>query len=160
MLSTELQGNLLLKAKPRPKPTLTLSPTSIPNRERTWIDINPEICPECFTVSKAMIRLPRHHPSIPRECDGTVRFDHFMREFKAKFDGTSQQSITDLRSFWQKEEDQDKVSILLWTPALPSTSCISKQFRDIQEVISLILHCKTTYRCGRTSPSTSTTSGM
>ena len=29
-----------------------------------------------------------------------------MREFKAKFDGTSQQSITDLRSFWQKEEDQ------------------------------------------------------
>ena len=38
-------------------------------------------------------------------------------------------------------------------------SCISEQFRDIQEVISLILHCKTMYCCLMTLPSTSTTSG-
>ena len=29
------------KAKPRPKPTLTLSPVSLPYRERKWIDVEP-----------------------------------------------------------------------------------------------------------------------
>ena len=29
------------KAKPRPKPTLTLSPVSIPYRERKWMDVEP-----------------------------------------------------------------------------------------------------------------------
>ena len=41
-------------AKPRPMPTLTLSPISIPVRERNWIDSNPErFRPDCFPVSKA-----------------------------------------------------------------------------------------------------------
>ena len=42
-----------------------------------------------------MIRLPRHHPSIPRQDDGAVRFDDIVKEFKAKFDGTSQWPIND-----------------------------------------------------------------
>ena len=33
---------LVAKAKPQPKPAVTLSPISIPVRERKWIDINPE----------------------------------------------------------------------------------------------------------------------
>ena len=41
----------------------------------------------------------------------------------------------------------------------PYISCISEQSRDVQEVLSLILHCKTMYCCRMTSPSTSTTSG-
>ena len=58
---------------------MTLSPLSIPVRERNWIDINPErFRQDCFTVSKAMIRLLRHDPSIAREDDGAVRFDDNM----------------------------------------------------------------------------------
>ena len=34
-------GKPVAKAKPRPKPAVTLSPISIPIRERKWIDINP-----------------------------------------------------------------------------------------------------------------------
>ena len=84
-------GKPVAKAKPRPKPTVTLSPISIPVRERNWKDINPErFCQGCFTVSKAMIRLLRHNPSIPREDDGAERFDDIMKEVGAKFDGTSQ----------------------------------------------------------------------
>ena len=86
-----ITGKLVAKAKPQPKPTVTLSPISALVRERNWMDINPErFRQDCFTVSKAMIRLLRHDPSIPREYDGTVRFDDIMEEFKAKFDGTSQ----------------------------------------------------------------------
>ena len=48
---------------------------------------------------------------------------------------------------------------IAWTLTLPDTSCIAEQFKDIQEVISFILHCMTMYCCRRTSPSTSTTSG-
>ena len=31
--------------------------------------------------------------SVPREDDGAVRFDDFMEEFEAKFDGSSQWSV-------------------------------------------------------------------
>ena len=82
-------GKPVAKAKPRPIPTVTLSLISILVRERNWIDINPErFRQDCFTVSKAMIRLLRHDPSIPREDDGAVRFDDLIEKFKAKFDGT------------------------------------------------------------------------
>ena len=41
-------------ARPRPKPAVTLSPISIPLRERKWIDINPErFRQDCFAVSKS-----------------------------------------------------------------------------------------------------------
>ena len=88
-------GKLVAKAKLRAMLTLTLSPISIPVRERNWIDINPERFRQyCFTFSKDMIRLLRHDPSIPRE-DVSVRFDDIMEKIKAKFDGASQRPIND-----------------------------------------------------------------
>ena len=46
-------GKHVAKAKPRPKFVVTLSPISIPVRERKWIDSNPErFRQDCFTVSK------------------------------------------------------------------------------------------------------------
>ena len=94
---------LVAKAKPQPKPAVTLSPISIPVRERKWIDINPErFRQDCFAVSKAMIRLLRHNPSISREDNGAVRFDDIMEEFKAKFDGTSQWPTHDWITFLAK----------------------------------------------------------
>ena len=131
---------LVAKATPQPKPAVTLSPISIPIRARKWIDINPErFRQDCFAVSKAMIRLLRHNPSISREDNGAVRFD----DFKAKIDGTSQ---------WPTHD---------WITFLAKGGGPKKRFQyDIQEVISLILHCKTMYCCRRTSPSTFTTSEM
>ena len=79
-------GKPVSKAKPQPKLAVTLSPISVPVRERDGIDINPERFREdCFAVSKAMIRLLRHDPSVLREDDGAARFDDIMEEFKAKF---------------------------------------------------------------------------
>ena len=52
------------------KPVVTLTSISIPLRERTWKDKNPErFRQDCFVVSKAMIRLLRHDQSVPREDD-------------------------------------------------------------------------------------------
>ena len=50
-------GKPVAKARPRPKPAVTLSPISVPVLERKWTEINPEkIHEDCFAVSKAMIR--------------------------------------------------------------------------------------------------------
>ena len=84
-------GKLVAKAKPRPKPAVTLSPILVPVRERKWMDINPErFRQDCFAVSKAMIRLLQHDQSVPREDDGAVRCDYIMEELKEKFYGASQ----------------------------------------------------------------------
>ena len=92
-LEHRVTGKPVAKARPQLKSAVTLSPIPIPIRERKWIDINPERFREdCFAVSKAMIRLLRHHPSILREDGVAVRFDDIMEDFKAKFDGTSQWS--------------------------------------------------------------------
>ena len=58
-----------------------------------------------------------------------------------------------------KEEVRRSGFNTAWTLILPNISGISEQSRDIQEVLSFILHCKTVYCCRMTSPSTSTTSG-
>ena len=51
-------GKLVTKARPRPTPTLTLSPVSVLFSERRWIDIEPDKFSQgCFEVSKFMIRL-------------------------------------------------------------------------------------------------------
>ena len=80
-LEHRVAGKPVAKAKPQSKPTVTLSPVSIPVRERNWTDINPgKFRQDYFTVSKAMIRLLRHDPSIAREDDGAVRFDDIMEK--------------------------------------------------------------------------------
>ena len=141
-------GKPVAKPEPWPKPTLTLSPVSIPFRERKWIDINPGTYSQgCFEVSKFVIRLLRHDESVPREDDGAVRFDDLAEKIKAQFNGTSQWTTNDWIIFLAKGG------------ILPNISCTSEQSRDFQEVISFIRHCKTMYCYRMTSPSTSTTSG-
>ena len=76
-----------------------------------------------------MIRLLQHDSSIPREEDGAVRFDDFMGEVKAKFDGTSHLSINAWIFFLAKGGAPKKRFQHCLNP-LPNTSCISEQFRD------------------------------
>ena len=102
-------GKPVAKARPQLKLAVTLSPISIPIRERNWIDTNPERFREdCFAVSKAMIRLLRHNPSIAREDDGAVRFDDIVEEFKTQFDGTSQWSINAWINSWQGKRTKER----------------------------------------------------
>ena len=49
-------GKPIAKAKPRQKPTVTLTAVSIPVLERKWIDIETHD-QKCYEVSKAMTRL-------------------------------------------------------------------------------------------------------
>ena len=65
-------GKPVAEARPRQTSSLTLSPVSIPYRERQWIDIEEpgKIDRSCLEVSKLMIRLLRHDDSIHREDDG------------------------------------------------------------------------------------------
>ena len=59
------------KARPQLRPVVTLSLISIPLGERNWIDITPErFRQDCFTVSKAMIRLQRVRLAL-----GTLNFE-------------------------------------------------------------------------------------
>ena len=60
---------------------------------------------------------------------------------------------------WQKEEERREDFNTAWILMRPINSCTSEQFKDIQEVISFIYHCKTMYCCRMTLPSTCTTSG-
>ena len=72
------------------------------------------------------------------------------RKVQGKFEGTSQWTIEAWIAFLAKGEGPK---------IIPNISCISQQSRDIQEVLSLMLHCKKMYCCQMTSPSTSTMSG-
>ena len=58
----------IAKARPRQKPTVTLTSVSIPVLERKWIDIQTQRSHEqkCYRVSTAISRLPRHDESVPR----------------------------------------------------------------------------------------------
>ena len=55
-------GKPIAEARPRQKPTVTLTPVSIPVLERRWIDIENQRSNDqkCFDVSKAFTRLLRH----------------------------------------------------------------------------------------------------
>ena len=103
-------GKPVAEARPRLKPAVKLSFVSISQRDRKWIDINPgKYDHDCFSVSKALIRLLRHGQSVHREEDGAVRFDDILEEYKKKFDGALQWSITDWISILAKGGGQMKM---------------------------------------------------
>ena len=82
------------------KSTTTLTPVSVPLRERKWVDVDPgRYDHECYVTSKAMNRLLRHDQNVPREIDGAIKFEDIVEEFnkkkKKKFDGASQWSLDD-----------------------------------------------------------------
>ena len=96
-------GKLVAKAEPRPKPAVTLSPLSIPIRDRKLIDFNPETFNQgCFAVSKFMIRLLRHEGTTLREDDGALRIDDLIEKFKVKFVGTSEWTVDAWTAFLAK----------------------------------------------------------
>ena len=67
-------GKPIAKARPRQKPTETLTSVSIPLLERKWIDIEKQRSHDhkCYEVSKAVTRLLRNDQSVPRGSDGAI----------------------------------------------------------------------------------------
>ena len=86
-------GTPIAKAKPRQKPTVTLSSISIPVLERIWIDIETQRSNDhkCIEVSKATTRLLRHDQSVPLGNDGGMHCNDVIEECRRKkFDDASQ----------------------------------------------------------------------
>ena len=74
-------GKPIAKARPRMKSTITLTLVTVPVHERKWVDVNPgSYDHECYVVSKAMTRLPRHDQHILRQTDRAVTFDDIVVE--------------------------------------------------------------------------------
>ena len=151
-------ANLVHPSPPNP---FEATPVSIPHRERKWIDVEPgKFSQGCLEVSKFMISVLRHDDTVHREEDGHVRFDDLAEKLKARFAGTSQWSIEAWVTFLAKGRGPKKSFQSCLNPnSSKHFMYFSEQPRDIREVFSLILHCKTMHCCQMTSPSTSATSG-
>ena len=83
----------IAKARPRQKPTVTLTSVSILVLERKWFDIETQRSHDhkCYVVSKAITRLLRHDQSVPRGSDGAINYSDLIEECrKKKFDEASQ----------------------------------------------------------------------
>ena len=63
------------KAKAKPQPRESTGTTTIPLRERKWIDIEPSKQDlESYDLSKKVINLLRHNQKLHREEDGAIQF--------------------------------------------------------------------------------------
>ena len=85
-------GKPVAKARPRQKPTVTLTSVSIPVLERKWIDIETQRSHDhkCERVSKAITRLLRHDQSVFRGSDGAIHYSDIIEECRKKmFDDAS-----------------------------------------------------------------------
>ena len=95
---TPALGKPITKARPRQKPTATLTSISIPVLERIWIDIETQRSNDqkCFEVSKAITRLLRHDQTFPRGIAGAIHDNDIMEECRRKkFDDASQWLLED-----------------------------------------------------------------
>ena len=68
------------KAKAKPQPRESTGMTTLPLRERKWIDIEPSKQDlESYNLSKKVVNLLRHNQKLHREEDGAIQF------YKIKF---------------------------------------------------------------------------
>ena len=91
-------GKLIAKAKPRQKPTVTLTSVSSPVPERKWIDIETQRSHDqkCYEVSKDITRLLRHDQLVLRGNDGAIHYNDIIEESRRKkFDDASQWLLDD-----------------------------------------------------------------
>ena len=124
----------IAEARPRHKPTVTLTSVSIPVLERKWIDIETQRSHDhkCYEVSKAMTRLLRHDQSVPRGSDGAIHYSDIIEECRRKkFDGASPWSLEDWISTLARRSEE-KISILRESKlfqSIPVPSSNSRTFR-------------------------------
>ena len=101
-----------LGAKERPKQTSMPMPSfprvTIPFRMRKWIDVEPgEYDQSSSEVSKKMIRLLRHDPSVLREEDGAVEFKILAPIFASKFASSPHMAELFAKRKWSQKKDSN-----------------------------------------------------
>ena len=96
-----------------------------------------------YEISKKVINLLRHSQTIQREDDGAVQFRKIKNVLQNQFPQILHWSDDRWKNMiWQQEEDQKgNISIAL---IIQEQLFISELFMDIQDVISLIFHYRTT----------------
>ena len=120
------------KAKPQRRELVDL-PSIIPMNERKWIDIEPgESSLSAYEISKKGINLLRHCQTVQREDDGAVQFWRITNYHRNQFPQTQ---------YWS--DDRWKACLAAGGGAKMRQFFISELFKDIQDVISLILHYRT-----------------
>ena len=100
-----VRGKLVARARQtQTSMTTTSSPTvTLPYHQREWIDVEPgPYDKSCFEVSKKMIRLLRHDPSVLREEDGAVEFRTLAPMFRSEFTSSQYWSIRTWLNYLQK----------------------------------------------------------
>ena len=129
------------KANPQKRETVDL-PSIIPMNERKWIDIEPgESSLSAYEVSKKVINLLRHNQTVQREDDGAVQFWRNRIIFGINFHKHTICLMIVGKLVWQQEEvRKEDISTAL---IIHEQLFISELFKDIQDVISLILHYRT-----------------
>ena len=124
------------KAKAKPQPREFAGTTTIPLRERRWIDIEPSKQDlDSYDFSKKVINLLRHNQTLHREEDGAIQFCKI--KFHLRDHHSQIQNWSDDRwKAWlaaQAEDPNEDISIALIIWEQLSTSVL---FKDILEAIS------------------------
>ena len=136
----------IAKARPRQKPTVTLTSVSIPVLERKWIDIQAQRSHDqkCYRVSTAITRLLRHDESVPRGSDGAIHNSDIIQECRTqKFDGASQWLLEDRLSKLAEGGGPKKRFQYCGNPNSSNQFLYLRAIKckDIQEKVLLILRC-------------------
>ena len=113
-------GKLVAEARPKQTSMPTTSPTvTSPHHLREWMDVEPGKYDEsCFEVSKKMIRLLRHDPSVLREDGGAVEFRTLAPMFRSEFTCSPHWSIRTWLNSLQKEEVLGRDLSIVWIRTL------------------------------------------
>ena len=110
--------------------------------ERKWIDIEPgDSSLSAYEISKKVINLLRHSQTVQREDDGQFNSGELRIIFGINVHKHSIGLTIVGRHAWQQEKEQkgDISTALMFQEQF----FISELFKDIQDVISLILHYRT-----------------
>ena len=130
------------KAKPRRREPANYSPSIIPINARNWIDIEPwehSLC--AYEVSKKVIHLLRHFQQVQREEDGAVYFWRIKENLQSQF--TQIPHWSDNR--WKACLAAGGGAKRRYQYCIDVSGIIVylRLFKDIQDAILLILHCRT-----------------
>ena len=151
-------GKPIVEARPRQKPTVTLTPVSIPVRETRWRDVETQRSNDqkCFVVSKAVTRLLRHDQTVYRDIGRAIQYNDIIEECgKKKVDGASHWSLEEWISALAKGGGPKKRFQCCLNP---NSSNQFLYFRAMEKLL-LILRCKTMYYFRKDLLSTSSASG-
>ena len=150
----------IAEAKPRQKPTVTLTSVSI--LEKEWIDIETQRSHDdkCYEVSKAITRLLRHDQSVHRGGDGAIHYSDIIDVCrKKKFDDASQWLLEDWISTLTQGGGAKKIFRYYVNPNSSNQFLYLRAIQGLSRDMLLMLHCNAMFCYRKDLPSTSTTSG-